>query len=126
MGGTKVLKDCYISLMDSCIVSRMFKRMGMMMMAMKKMVLRRRKTPLRMTIGSCYYVLSKCLNTLLEDYEQHAIRIQRIRLQEETEGEFLARYAAAASESIEFAEKGDIDDETQYIELCKFLKSFCV
>jgi hypothetical protein len=46
-------------------------------------------------------------------------------VQEETEEQFLARYAAAAaaaSESVEVVEEGDIDDETQDIELGKFIK----
>ena len=51
-------------------------------------------------------------------------------VREETEEEFLARYAAAAAaagaESIEVVEEGDIDDETQDIELGKLLKSFIV
>jgi hypothetical protein len=41
-------------------------------------------------------------------------------VREETEEEFLERYAAAAAgESIEIVEDGDIDDETQDIELGK-------
>lgn len=41
-------------------------------------------------------------------------------VREETEEEFLQRYAAAAGgESIEIVEDGDIDDETQDIELGK-------
>jgi hypothetical protein len=56
-------------------------------------------------------------------------------VREETEEEFLARYAAAAasaaSESIEVVEEGDIDDETQDIELGKLhgylpRKYFCL
>lgn len=43
-------------------------------------------------------------------------------MREETEEEFLERYAlAAAGESIEAIEEGDIDEETQDIELGKFL-----
>jgi len=43
-------------------------------------------------------------------------------VREETEEEFLERYALAASgESIEAIEEGDIDEETQDIELGKFL-----
>jgi hypothetical protein len=43
-------------------------------------------------------------------------------VQEETEEEFLERYAlAAAGESIEAIEEGDIDEETQDIKLGKFL-----
>lgn len=41
-------------------------------------------------------------------------------MREETEEEFLERYAlAAAGESIEVLEEGDIDEETQDIELGK-------
>ena len=44
-------------------------------------------------------------------------------MREETEEEFLERYAAAsAGESIEIVEEGDIDDETQDIELGKLLE----
>jgi hypothetical protein len=43
-------------------------------------------------------------------------------VREETEEEFLERYAlAAAGESIEAIEEGDIDEDTQDIELGKFL-----
>lgn len=45
-------------------------------------------------------------------------------MREETEEEFLARYAAAAGESIEAVEEGDIDEETQDIELGKLLEPF--
>jgi len=46
-------------------------------------------------------------------------------VQEETEEEFLERYAlAAAAESIEVVEEGDLDEETQDIELGKFLELF--
>lgn len=46
-------------------------------------------------------------------------------MREETEEEFLERYAAAAAgESIEIVEEGDIDDETQDIELGKLLEIF--
>ena len=48
-------------------------------------------------------------------------------MQEETEEEFLERYAlaaAAAGESIEVVEEGDLDEETQDIELGKFLELF--
>ena len=46
-------------------------------------------------------------------------------MQEETEEEFLERYAlAAAAESIEVVEEGDLDEETQDIELGKFLELF--
>ena len=48
-------------------------------------------------------------------------------MREETEEEFLERYAlaaAAAGESIEVVEEGDLDEETQDIELAKFLELF--
>ena len=46
-------------------------------------------------------------------------------MREETEEEFLERYAlAAAAESIEVVEEGDLDEETQDIELGKFLELF--
>ena len=48
-------------------------------------------------------------------------------MQEETEEEFLERYAlaaAAAGESIEVVEEGDLDEETQDIELGKFFELF--
>ena len=46
-------------------------------------------------------------------------------MREETEEEFLERYAlAAAAESIEVVEEGDLDEETQDIELGKFFELF--
>jgi hypothetical protein len=47
-------------------------------------------------------------------------------VREETEEEFLERYAlAAAGESLEVVEEGDLDEETQDIELGKTLASVC-
>lgn len=47
-------------------------------------------------------------------------------MREETEEEFLERYAlAAAGESLEVVEEGDLDEETQDIELGKTLASVC-
>lgn len=46
-------------------------------------------------------------------------------MREETEEEFLERYAlVAAGEAIEVVEEGDLDEETQDIELGKFLELF--
>ncbi|XP_051180407.1 uncharacterized protein [Lolium perenne] len=98
MGGTKVLKDCYISLMESCIHLKDVQE-----------------------DGDDDDEVEDDDDDEEEDTDDDDEDSEDDNVREETEEEFLARYAAAAasaaSESIEVVEEGDIDDETQDIEL---------
>lgn len=96
MGGTKVLQDCYISLMESFIHLKDVQEDG---------------DDDDDDEAEDHDDEEEEEDSDDEDSEDDDVR-------EETEEEFLARYAAAAAgESIEVAEEGDIDDETQDIEL---------
>uniref|UniRef100_A0ACD6AN67 Uncharacterized protein n=1 Tax=Avena sativa TaxID=4498 RepID=A0ACD6AN67_AVESA len=97
MGGTKVLKDCYISLMESCIHLKDIQEDG-------------DDDDEAEDDDDDDDEEEEDTDDDDEDSEDEDVR-------EETEEEFLARYAAAASESIEVVEEGDIDDENQDIEL---------
>ncbi|CAM0874180.1 unnamed protein product [Alopecurus aequalis] len=98
MGGTKVLKDCYISLMESCIHLKDVQEDG----------------------DDDDGAEDEDDDDEEEDSDDDDEDSEDDDVREETEEEFLARYAAAAAaadESIEAVEEGDIDDETQDIEL---------
>lgn len=97
MGGTKVLQDCYISLMESCIHLKDVQEDG------------------DDDDGDGAEDLDDDDDE--EDTDDDDEDSEDDDVREETEEEFLARYAAAAGESIEVVEEGDIDEETQDIEL---------
>uniref|UniRef100_A0A0D9XVL2 Importin N-terminal domain-containing protein n=1 Tax=Leersia perrieri TaxID=77586 RepID=A0A0D9XVL2_9ORYZ len=97
MGGTKVLKDCCVSLMESCIHLKEVQEDG------------------DDGDGGEDEDDDEEEEDTDEDDEDSE---DDDDVREETEEEFLERYAAAAAgESIEIVEEGDIDDETQDIEL---------
>lgn len=96
MSGTKELKDCYISLMESCIHLKDVQEDG----------------------DDDDEAEDDDDDDEEEDTDDDDEDSEDDDVREETEEEFLARYAAAAAgESIEVVEEGDIDDETQDIEL---------
>ncbi|KAF7053474.1 hypothetical protein CFC21_061396, partial [Triticum aestivum] len=97
MGGTKVLQDCYISLMESCIHLKDVQEDG------------------DDDDGDGAEDLDDDDDE--EDTDDDDEDSEDDDVREETEEEFLARYAAAAGESIEVVEEGEIDEETQDIEL---------
>ncbi|VAH92253.1 unnamed protein product [Triticum turgidum subsp. durum] len=97
MGGTKVLQDCYTSLMESCIHLKDVQEDG--------------------DDGDGGGAEDLDDDDDEEDTDDDDEDSEDDDVREETEEEFLARYAAAAGESIEVVEEGDIDEETQDIEL---------
>lgn len=97
MGGTKVLQDCYISLMESCIHLKDVEEDG--------------------DDDDADGAEDLDDDDEEEDTDDDDEDSEDDDVREETEEEFLARYAAAAGESIEAVEEGDIDEETQDIEL---------
>uniref|UniRef100_A0A0E0F8T5 Importin N-terminal domain-containing protein n=1 Tax=Oryza meridionalis TaxID=40149 RepID=A0A0E0F8T5_9ORYZ len=97
MGGTKLLHDCCVSLMESCIHLKEVQEDG--------------------DDGDGAEDLDDD-DEEEEDTDEDDEDSDDDDVREETEEEFLQRYAAAAAgESIEIVEDGDIDDETQDIEL---------
>ncbi|TVU23430.1 hypothetical protein EJB05_25796 [Eragrostis curvula] len=98
MGGTKVLQDCYTSLMESCIHLKEVEEDGD-----------------NEDDDGDEDTFFECEDEDTEDDDEDS---DDDDVREETEEEFLERYAlAAAGESIEVVEEGDIDEETQDIEL---------
>ncbi|CAD6252436.1 unnamed protein product [Miscanthus lutarioriparius] len=98
MGGTKVLQDCYVSLMESCIQLKEVQEDG--------------------DNDDDDGAEDLDDDDEDEDTEDDDEDSDDDDVREETEEEFLERYAlAAAGESIEAIEEGDIDEETQDIEL---------
>ncbi|KAG2564198.1 hypothetical protein PVAP13_8KG390800 [Panicum virgatum] len=99
MVGTKVFQDCYVSLMESCIQLKEVEEDG---------------------DNDDDDVGAEDLDDdeEEEDTEDDDEDSEDDDVREETEEEFLERYAlAAAAESIEVVEEGDLDEETQDIEL---------
>ncbi|KXG29170.1 uncharacterized protein LOC8086009 [Sorghum bicolor] len=98
MGGTKVVQDCYVSLMESCIQLKEVEEDG--------------------DNDDDDGAEDLDDDDEEEDTEDDDEDSDDDDVREETEEEFLERYAlAAAGESIEAIEEGDIDEETQDIEL---------
>ncbi|KAL5204923.1 hypothetical protein ABZP36_009794 [Zizania latifolia] len=101
MGGPEVLKDCFVSLMESCIHLKEVQQDG--------------------ADGDGAEDVDDDDDDDdegEEDSDEDDEDSEEEDAREETEEEFLERYAAAAAgESIEIVEEGDIDDETQDIEL---------
>ncbi|PUZ45866.1 hypothetical protein GQ55_8G258700 [Panicum hallii var. hallii] len=99
MGGTKVLQDCYVSLMESCIQLKEVQEDGD-------------------NDDDDDGAEDLDDDEEEEDTEDDDEDSEDDDVREETEEEFLERYAlAAAGESIEVVEEGDLDEETQDIEL---------
>uniref|UniRef100_A0A0E0BMD0 Importin N-terminal domain-containing protein n=1 Tax=Oryza glumipatula TaxID=40148 RepID=A0A0E0BMD0_9ORYZ len=97
-GGTKLLHDCCVSLMESCIHLKEVQEDG--------------------DDGDGAEDLDDDDEEEEDTDEDDEDSDDDDDVREETEEEFLQRYAAAAAgESIEIVEDGDIDDETQDIEL---------
>ncbi|KAK3120729.1 hypothetical protein QOZ80_9AG0692950 [Eleusine coracana subsp. coracana] len=100
MGGTKVLQDCYVSLLESCIHLKEIEDDG------------------DNDDDDEAEDLDDDDDEEDEDTEDEDEDSDDDDVREETEEEFLERYAlAAAGEAIEVVEEGDIDEETQDIEL---------
>ncbi|XP_062182615.1 uncharacterized protein LOC133886794 [Phragmites australis] len=100
MGGIKVLQDCYVSLMESCIHLKEVEEDG------------------DNEDDDDGAEDLEDDDEEEEDTEDDDEDSEDDVVREETEEEFLKRYAlAAAGESIEIVEEGEIDEETQDIEL---------
>ncbi|CAO2150244.1 unnamed protein product [Urochloa humidicola] len=99
MNDTKVLQDCYVSLMESCIQLKEVQEDGD-------------------NDDDDDGAEDLDDDEEEEDTEDDDEDSEDDDVREETEEEFLERYAlAAAGESIEVVEEGDLDEETQDIEL---------